>query len=114
MGLYKETYRLSSSFPGFNVLKEKLDLSTGLDNELEILSDQSVVFYNEKMKTTIEVSIESDNLISLFFAIRRKKNYIEWSFIYVLNEYLLTPNEEIPTHVKKRWQNLTFIEKHIR
>jgi hypothetical protein len=116
MALYKETYRLSNNFPGFTVLKEKLDFSTGLKNEIEILSEQSIVIFNEKFKTTIEVTLESeesDIMISLFFA-PRKKNYIEWSLINVLNEYLVTPNRQIPNHVKKKWQELNFIEKHFK
>ncbi len=114
MGIYKETYRLSNRFPGFVALKDKLDLSTGLNNELEILGDKSVVFFNEKLKTTVEASIESDSSISLFFAPRRKKNYMEWSLINALNEYLATPIKGIPVHVKKRWQDLSFIEKYFR
>jgi len=112
MAIYKETYHLSDNFPGFIVLKDKLDFSTGLKNKLEILNEQSVVLFNEKFNTTIEVSIESGNLISLFFAPRRKKNYIEWSLINALNEYLKRPNDEIPDHTKKKWQELSFFEKH--
>lgn len=114
MGIYKESYSLSKRFPGFAALKEKLDLATGLDNEMEILGEKSVVFFNEKLKTTIEASIESNTLISLFFAHRRKKNYIEWSLINALNEYLATPIKDIPTYVKKRWEDLSFIEKYFR
>ena len=112
MAIYRETYRLSNNFPGFTFLKDKLDLSTGLKNELEILSERSVVFSNVKLKTTVEVSIESGNLISLFFAPRKNKNYIEWSLIYALNDHLETPNNEIPNYAKKKWQDLSFIEKH--
>lgn len=114
MGIYKESYRLSKKFPGFPALKEKLDIATGLDNELEILGEKSVVFFNEKLKTTIEVSIESDVLISLYFPIRRKKNYIEWSLLNALNEYLTTPIKDLPVHVKKRWQDLNIIEKYFK
>ena len=112
MAIYKETYRLSNDFPGFIALKNKFDLYTGLNNEMEILTDKSVVFFNEKLKTTIEASIESGNFISLFFSPRRKKNYIEWSLIYALNEHLSTPNEHIPDYAKKKWKDLSFIEKH--
>lgn len=113
MALYKETYKLSNNFPGFTKIKKKLDLSTGLNTELEILDDNSVIFSNEKLKTSVEILLEPDLAISLFFAPRKKK-YLEWSLLNVLNEYLLNPNKEIPSHINKKWNELTFLEKHFK
>lgn len=117
MALYRETYHLSNNFPGFSEFKKRLDSATGLKNEIEELSENSVVFSNSQFKTDVEVSVESKEngkTISLFFVPRRKKNYFEWALIHVLNEYLEHRNDSIPVYAKKRWKNLTFFEKHFK
>lgn len=113
MAIYKETYKLTKKFPGFATLKEKLDFSSGLISELEILDDNSAVLFNEKLNTHIEIIVEPDQTISLFFS-PRKKNYIEWSLIHVLNEFLLNPNKDIPKHINKKWDELSFFERRFK
>lgn len=117
MALYKETYRLSTILPGFSEIKEKLNLATGLKNEIEQLAENSVVFSNDIFKADIEVMIEPEDEyqnISLYFVPRRKKNYFEWALINVLNDYLHVKNKEIPLHAKKKWSDLSFFERHFK
>ncbi|MBU1169227.1 MAG: hypothetical protein KKD44_06655 [Proteobacteria bacterium] len=114
MALYKETYQITGTFPGFENLKKKIDIITGLENELEILNDKSAVFSNNKFKTDIEATLNRDDSISLFFAPKRKKNYFEWSLIYALNDYLVIKNSRIPIYAQKKWKDLNIFEKLLK
>lgn len=117
MVLYREIYRLSKNFPGFSEFKKRLDSATGLKNEIEKLSENSVVFSNNQFKTDVEVSVESrenGKIISLFFVPKRKKNYFEWALMHVLNKYLERSNKNIPAYAEKKWKDLSFFEKYLK
>lgn len=113
MALCKESYKLKENLVDVSVLKPIFEENTGLEVDFEVCDKTTIFVHCDKFKFSIEIDLDlSQNKISIYLP-PKKNGYFEYAVLYSLSSFIEN-HIDIPEYAKKKWKELSFLEKTFR